>query len=172
MKRLSEFKDEEALDLLANILTPVAEIAQDESVDLQTLEDTMDMVEGDFLQKADGYAKVLQQMNTEVEILDKEIKRLQARKKRNQSCIDRMKRHLQDCMTASGMKKFQTDLFNFMVKRCNPKLIIDEIFLENIPEEYLLFQDPAINKEKIKVFNIALVPILWMKVMKPSSRTI
>ena len=37
-----------------------------------------------------------------------------------------------------------------MVKRCNPKLIIDEIFLENIPEEYLMFQDPAINKEKIK----------------------
>ena len=32
MKRLSEFKDEEALDLLANILTPVSEIAQDQSV--------------------------------------------------------------------------------------------------------------------------------------------
>ena len=32
MKRLSEIKDEEALDLLANILTPVSEIAQDQDV--------------------------------------------------------------------------------------------------------------------------------------------
>ena len=70
---------------LTGELLQLLEIAQDESVDLQTLEDTMDMVEGDFLQKADGYAKVLQQMNTEVEILDKEIKRLQARKSSRQT---------------------------------------------------------------------------------------
>lgn len=32
MKRLSEYKDEEALDLLADILSPTVEIMQDESV--------------------------------------------------------------------------------------------------------------------------------------------
>ena len=32
MKRLSEYKDEEALDLLADILSPTVEIMQDEAV--------------------------------------------------------------------------------------------------------------------------------------------
>ena len=135
---------------LTGELLQLLEMAKDEGVDLQTLEDTMDMVEGDFKQKADGYGMVLQELIAENEMIDKEIQRLQARKKRNSSSIERMKSHLQGCMVVSGLRKFQTGLFNFLIRKSSPRVVIDEVFVENIPEEYLVFQDPAVNKTKIK----------------------
>ena len=135
---------------LTGELLQLLEMAHDEDVDLQTLEDTMDMVEGDFKQKADGYGMVLQEMIAENEVIDREIQRLQARKKRNTASVERMKRHLQECMVVSGLRKFQTGLFNFLIRKSSPRVVIDEVFVENIPEEYLVFQDPAVNKTKIK----------------------
>lgn len=131
-------------------LLQLFDMARDEDVDPKCLEDTMDMVQGTFVEKADGYGKVIRQLTAEAESIDQEIKRLQARKKRILTNIDRMKSHLQNAMEVTGLRKFQAVLFSFAIRACPPKVVIDEVFIENIPDEYLVYDQPTIDKLKIK----------------------
>ena len=131
-------------------LLQLFDMARDEDVDPECLEDTMDMVQGTFVEKADGYGKVIQQLTAEAESIDQEIKRLQARKKRILTNIDRMKSHLQNAMEVTGLRKFQAVLFSFAIRACPPKVVIDEVFVENIPDEYLVYAQPTVDKMKIK----------------------
>lgn len=131
-------------------LLQLFDMARDEDVDPKCLEDTMDMVQGTFVEKADGYGKVIRQLTAEAESIDQEIKRLQARKKRILTNIDRMKSHLQNAMEVTGLRKFQAVLFSFAIRACPPKVVIDEVFVENIPDEYLVYAQPTIDKLKIK----------------------
>ena len=135
---------------LTSELLQLFDMARDEDVDPECLEDTMDMVQGTFVEKADGYGKVIQQLTAEAESIDQEIKRLQARKKRILTNIDRMKSHLQNAMEVTGLRKFQAVLFSFAIRACPPKVVIDEVFIENIPDEYLVYDQPTIDKLKIK----------------------
>ena len=131
-------------------LLQLFDMARDEDVDPKCLEDTMDMVQGTFVEKADGYGKVIRQLTVEAESIDQEIRRLQARKKRILTNIDRMKSHLQNAMEVTGLRKFQAVLFSFAIRACPPKVVIDEVFIENIPDEYLVYDQPTIDKLKIK----------------------
>ena len=135
---------------LTSELLQLFDMARDEDVDPECLEDTMDMVQGTFVEKADGYGKVIQQLTAEAESIDQEIKRLQARKKRILTNIDRMKSHLQNAMEVTGLRKFQAVLFSFAIRACPPKVVIDEVFVENIPDEYLVYAQPTVDKMKIK----------------------
>ena len=135
---------------LTSELLQLFDMARDEDVDPECLEDTMDMVQGTFVEKADGYGKVIQQLTAEAESIDQEIKRLQARKKRLLTNIDRMKSHLQNAMEVTGLRKFQAVLFSFAIRACPPKVVIDEVFVENIPDEYLVYAQPTVDKMKIK----------------------
>ena len=135
---------------LTSELLQLFDMARDEDVDPECLEDTMDMVQGTFVEKADGYGKVIQQLTAEAESIDQEIKRLQARKKRILPNIDRMKSHLQNAMEVTGLRKFQAVLFSFAIRACPPKVVIDEVFVENIPDEYLVYAQPTVDKMKIK----------------------
>lgn len=131
-------------------LLQLFDMARDEDVDPKCLEDTMDMVQGTFVEKADGYGKVIRQLTAEAESIDQEIKRLQARKKRILTNIDRMKSHLQNAMEVTGLRKFQAVLFSFAIRACPPKVVIDEVLVENIPDEYLVYAQPTVDKMKIK----------------------
>ena len=135
---------------LTSELLQLFDMARDEDVDPECLEDTMDMVQGTFVEKADGYGKVIQQLTAEAESIDQEIKRLQARKKRILTNIDRMKSHLQNAMEVTGLRKFQAVLFSFAIRACPPKVVIDEVFVESIPDEYLVYAQPTVDKMKIK----------------------
>ena len=67
------------------------EMASDPEVDWDIFEDTLEALEGDIETKADGYAKVIEQLDSEKAAIDYEIKRLTAQKVVRQNSIDRMK---------------------------------------------------------------------------------
>ena len=47
----------------------------------------------------------------------------------------------------TGKVKFKTDLFSFNIQNNTPSVVIDNI--DDIPIEYLVLQEPEINKKKI-----------------------
>ena len=91
------------------------EMAEDPDVDPEVLADTMEGLTGEIEDKADGYAYVIDSINADVETIDKEIKRLQARKKMLTGNADRIKQHLWACLKAIGMRRLKTAKHSFTI---------------------------------------------------------
>lgn len=136
-------------ELTQDFLT-IQEMMEDPELDPQTLADTMEAVEGELEIKAENYAKVMKNLEGDVEALENEIRRLTSRKKAIEENIKRMKTALQGMMEVTGKTKFKTDLFSFGIQKNAPSVVIDVEDIYDIPEDYLKYKAPEINKVAIK----------------------
>ena len=108
----------------------VLEMAEDPDVDPEVFSDTLDAVGGEIEVKADGYARVMKTLESQVAGLKAEEARLGARRKVLEGNIDRMKRSLQQAMEITGKTKFRTELFSFGIQKNPASLhIINEVYL-------------------------------------------
>ena len=123
------------------------EMAQNPDIDEQAIKDTLEAIQGDIKEKADGYAKVIKELDGETDKLTAEIKRLTDRKNTIQNNIAYMKQSLKEAMTATGNLKFRTDLFSFNIQKNPPALVVDDE--KAIPQEYLIPQEPKVDKKAI-----------------------
>jgi cell division protein FtsB len=98
------------------------------------LEDTLESINDTIEAKADGYAKVIRNLEGNITALKAEIDRMTDRKKSIENNIERLKENLKNAMIETGKEKIKTDLFNIKVAD-NPYAVnvIDETL---IPEEY------------------------------------
>lgn len=126
------------------------EIAEDPDTDVQVLLDTMEGVSGEIEEKADGYAKVMKELEAEELKIKNEVDRLNVRRLSISNNIRAMKLRLQESMKLTGKTKFKTDLFSFGIQKNPPSVVIDEQYVENLPQEYLIPQEPKVDKTKIK----------------------
>lgn len=122
-------------------------MAEDEDIDLECLKDTMEAIEGEIEIKADGYVRVMKQIEGDASVLDAEIKRLTARKKSLENKADALKKNLQTMMEATGKLKFKTDSFSYSIQKNPAKVVIDDE--AKIPLEFWIPQDPTIDKAGI-----------------------
>ena len=126
------------------------DVAEDPDIDPEVLADTMEALDGEIEDKADGYGRVIRQMEADAAALKAEEQRLTTRRKTVETNIKRMKETLQNAMTAVGKPKIDTELFKFRIQKNPASVIIDEQYIENIPVEYLIEQEPKLDKAKIK----------------------
>lgn len=124
------------------------ELAESEELDKQLIADTLEGLDGEIEIKADGYAKVIRELEGKTAVLKDEIDRLSKRKSVIENNIKSMKEALQNAMFITGKTKFKTDLFNFNIQKNPPRLVIDKP--EEVPEEYLIPQEPKIDTKAIK----------------------
>lgn len=134
---------------LTNDYINLLALAEDPDTDPEVLADTLEGLAGQLEDKADNYAKVIRQIESDVNGLKAEIERLQARKTAAQNNIDRMKANLEQMMIATDKTKFKTELFSFGIQKNPAKVVMDEQYIENVPEEYLKYKDPEIDRKKI-----------------------
>lgn len=126
------------------------ELAEDPDIDEQAFTDTLEGIEGALEDKAEGYAKVIRTLEGDAAACDAESKRLRNKKQTIENNIRRMKAALQYAMQATGKTKFKTALFSFGIQKNPAAVVIDEGYLENIPDRFLIPQDPQIDKKAIK----------------------
>lgn len=126
------------------------EMAANGEIDEQTFVDTMKSITEDIKSKADGYARVIRNLEANVEAYKNEEERLYSKRKTLENNIKRMKSNLQYCMCVTGEKKFKTELFSFNVKKNPKKLVVDKI--EAVPEEFLIMQEPKVDTKALKEF--------------------
>jgi len=124
------------------------DMAETEELDKQLIADTLEALEGEIETKADGYAKIIRELEGKAELLKSEIDRLSNRKTAIENNIKSMKEALQNAMYITGKVKFKTNLFNFSIQKNPPKLVIDKP--EEIPEEFLIPQPPKVDNAKLK----------------------
>lgn len=125
-------------------------LAEDPDTDPEIFADTLEGLDGALEDKADAYAKVRATLLGESAALKAEIDRLTARKRAIDNNIDRMMESLENAMILTGKTKFKTSLFSFGIQKNPAAVVMDEPYIENIPEEYLIPQDPKIDRQKIK----------------------
>lgn len=136
---------------LTGELLSLYEMAEDPEIDAECLKDTIEAVEGEFEIKADGYVKVIKQLEADSEALKKEADRLTERKKTIDKNIERIKNNLQNAMITADKKKFKTDLFSFSIRKNPAKLVLsDHIDMDLIDPEFIKFSDPEIDKNAVK----------------------
>ena len=128
----------------------IQHMMEDPDLDPKTLADTMEGIEGELEVKADGYAKVIRNMESDISAIKAELTRLSDRKKTIEKNIQTLKLALQKAMEITGKTKFKTELFSFGVRNNAPAVVIDEQYIENIPTEYLRIKEPEIDKTKLK----------------------
>lgn len=133
---------------LTGSLLELLEVAENGEIDKDILKDTLEAIEGEIEFKADGYAKVIKELEGRSEMLGNEADRLLARKSAIDKNIKSMKEHLQKSMIATGKTKFKTELFSFNIQKNPASLVIDNP--KAIPMDLLIPQEPKINNTAIK----------------------
>jgi predicted DNA-binding protein YlxM (UPF0122 family) len=126
------------------------ELAEDPDIDEQAFMDTLEGIEGALEDKADGYAKVMRMLDGDAVTIKAEEDRLSTRRKTIENRIKRMKQSLQGMMELTGKTKFKTQLFSFNVQNNPASVVMDESDVANIPERFLKYKDPEIDRKAIK----------------------
>lgn len=122
------------------------QMIEDGEYGYEDLADTFESIEGEIEYKADGYAKVIKEIEGNVATIKGEIDRLSSKKTVLENSIKTMKQTLEKAMIDIGKTKFKTELFSFGIQKNPARLIIDG----QVPEEYLIPQDPKVDNSKIK----------------------
>lgn len=106
----------------------------DEDLDEKALLDTLESIEGDIEDKADGYAKIIKELEAQSKARKDEAKRLTESAQTMDNRIKMLKSNLFNCMKITGKTKFTTNLFSFNIVKNGGKqpLAIDG----DVPKEY------------------------------------
>ena len=146
-------------------------MAEDPDIDPNAIADTMEAIEGELEDKAEGYAMVMRQLTADADAIQTEIDRLTARKKAINANIDRMKTALFNSMKTTGKVKFKTRLFSFGIRKNPAAVVIDDPAA--VPSEFLVPQEPKIDKKGIK-FMLQLLggPSEWAHLEQSESLSI
>lgn len=124
------------------------ELAEDSDIEDEIIIDTMDALTGEIECKFEGYGKILSQMNNDISSLKEEEKRISERRKSIENRVSKIKEHLMHSMNAMGTHKIKTTLFSFNIQR-NPVSVMVDVPWTKLPEDYLKYKDPEIDKKRI-----------------------
>ena len=132
----------EYLDLL--------ELAENPDTDAKAIEQAMLSISGMIDDKAEGYCKVIQNLESTVSAIDLEAKRLNERKKAMKKHIEDIKNSLLASMLACGKTKIQGNIFDISIRNNAEKMIIDDE--SEIPSQFYVPQAPTLDTAALKKY--------------------
>lgn len=117
-------------------LTAVYQRLQNQIEQGEDVEGILAVIGDELEAKADGYARVIKNMETQAEAYKAEEKRLAEKRKKCEAGIERLKVNLQNSMIATGKTKFKTDLFSFSIqKNCGAIPVIVDVPTDDLPDD-------------------------------------
>lgn len=115
--------------------------------DLEEQKKYLEMLEGEFEQKAENITYILKDYETDIQILRDEEKRLAAKRKSIEARRDRLKDYLYSNMKHTGLKKLKAGTFDLRIQK-NPKAVV--IYDESKLTGDFIKIKKEIDKQKIK----------------------
>lgn len=117
-------------------------------IDEELLKDTLESIDEDIELKADNYARVLVELDGQINTLKAEENRLSDKRKAIENNVKRMKQNLEESMRLTGKTKLKTDFFSFNIQK-NPISVnvIDESLID---ESYFVEQPKKLDKKQLK----------------------
>ena len=114
------------------------------------LKEAVDNLAEDVEAKIDDYGKAISNRKANIAARKAEIERLQALNDADNRAIDRMKGICEQAMRITGKPKVKTTFYNFYFQKNPESVVLEEGYIENIPEEFLIYQEPKVNRTAIK----------------------
>lgn len=114
------------------------------------LKEAVDNLAEDVEAKIDDYGKAISNRKANIAARKAEIERLQALNDADNRAIDRMKGICEQAMRITGKPKVKTTFYNFYFQKNPESVVLEEGYIENIPEEFLVYQEPKVNRTAIK----------------------
>lgn len=123
-------------------------LLEDEETSAEQLAGAFENIKDELHVKVENYARIIKNVQAEVEAYKEEVARMTAKRKSLENNIGRMKEAAEYAMRLQGETKVKGELFTIAIQKNPPSLKID-IEPEELPQE---FQTITItpNKEKIK----------------------
>ncbi|HDE0534606.1 TPA: siphovirus Gp157 family protein [Staphylococcus aureus] len=123
------------------------ELSNQDELDQTLLKDTLDSIQAEMNVKVDNIVNWRRETLGDIDVIDKEIKRLQNLKKQKQNLTDRLRDYLKEMLETQEVDSYRTAA-NHIYKRKNgaSKNIIDE---KLIPSDYWLSQAPKLNSKQL-----------------------
>ena len=119
-------------------------------VDPEALKGALEVSMEDLVIKLESYCKVIKNLESDIEGLKTEEARLKARRTTLENTVDRMKEAMKVAVLATGETKLKCGTFTTAVQNNPPSVVLDEQYVENYPDRFLIPQDPKIDKKAIK----------------------
>lgn len=136
---------------LTDAYSTVEAMMYDGETDEQVILDTLQSIDGEIEDKADNYAKLIKNLQSDAEALKAEEERLYQRRKSLENRERLLKSTLQANLEFIGKTKFKTALFTYTVAVNGgkaPLSITDN--LGDIPGKFLIPQPPKVDTEAVR----------------------
>lgn len=125
-------------------------LLEDEEVDEEMVIGAFETATEDLTVKLENCCKYIKNIDAEIAGLKAEEERLYARRKAKENAVKRLKELMKLAMITAGEKKLPCGTFTVSVQNNAPSVVMDEDNIENIPEDYLRYRDPEIDRKKLK----------------------
>lgn len=125
-------------------------LLEDEEVDEEMVIGAFETATEDLTVKLENCCKYIKNIDAEIAGLKAEEERLYARRKAKENAVKRLKELMKQAMITAGEKKLPCGTFTVSVQNNPASVVMDEQYIENIPEDYLKYRDPEIDKKKLK----------------------
>ncbi|MEA5003821.1 MAG: siphovirus Gp157 family protein [Christensenella sp.] len=120
----------------------------EEGADGEAVGNALADISGEIEEKADGYAKIIFELNGEAEKIKAEKDRLYAREQAFKNNAKAMKERLEEAMTRCGKPKFKTELFSFNIQKNAPSVVIED---EDRFRTWAEINMPEVLRHKVEV---------------------
>lgn len=135
---------------LKNEFNTLWEILEDELAEDETISGAWEVAQEDLTDKLENCCKYIKNCETEIAGLKAEEERLNARRKAKENAVKRLKELMKMAMLAAGEKKIQCGTFTTSVQNNAPSVVLDEQYMENIPEEYLVHKTDINRRQMLE----------------------
>lgn len=122
----------------------VLEIA--EQLDEETLKDTLDSIDDAINVKIENTAYVIKSLESNITVIDEEIKRLSAMKSAQTNNIRNLKEYMQNAMESVGLEKVEGKLIKVSIQN-NPQSV--KIENEEALQNYMVEQPKKLDKRSL-----------------------
>ena len=123
-------------------------LIEDESVEDEVILDAWENQTDSLTDKIENCCKFIKNEEALIAGLKDEEKRLKERRQAKENSVKRLKDLMFRAQKASGEKKLQCGTFTTSIQANPPSCVIDTE-LSNIPEKYLIPQEPTVDKKSI-----------------------
>lgn len=118
-----------------------------EQLDAETLKDTLDSIEEEIESKVENTAKVVKNLEGDIEAVKSEMKRLSDKKSTLENNVKGIKRYLQEEMEKVGKDKIKGTLFSVGIQNNPQSLNVEDE--SHIPEGFFIEQAPKLDKKQL-----------------------
>ena len=106
--------------------------------------DAITNVEDDISAKAENYARIVKNAESDIETLAAEIRRLQAKKKTAENVVSRVKENLHFAMEIAGATSIKTSIGKWRVQQNPPR--VEVVDVSKVPARFLIEKEPDVDK--------------------------